>query len=363
MNKRWVSAALAMAMVAVAGCGASGAGASGGSSNTANPAPGNQTAGGSGSTATITVGTTPLVSSAPIFLAQDLGYWKDLGLDVQLKTYEAAGDIDVATAAGTLDVSATGITASLFNLWASGKKEYIVADKGRIWPGQKFEALVASDKAWNAGVHSVADLKGKRFGNTTAGSTFDYLLGSMLAAHNLTLKDVQEVPLHTTSNIAAAVESGQVDAAILPQPAANKELQSGKAHLIAWVDDNVKADLLVIAYSPNFRTQTDAATKFMEGYLRAVQFYNQHVYGNHNADDPDYKKGLDIISKYAKQPADVVKTELIYVDPKAEVDPANIENQLKFYQSAGFVKGEVDAGSMVDDSFLKQAQQKLGGGA
>ncbi|MCL6516338.1 ABC transporter substrate-binding protein [Alicyclobacillus sp.] len=360
--RRWMCAAAALALLGVAGCGQTGAGGGNTAAGSGQGQPTGNAGGGAagGSAATITVGTTPLVSSAPIFLAEDLGYWKDLGLDVQLKTYESAGEIDVATAANTLDVSATGITASLFNLWASGKKEYIVADKGRIWPGQKFEALVASDQAWQAGVRTVADLKGKRFGNTAAGSTFDYLLGVMLANNHLSLKDIQEVPLHTTSNIAAAVESGQVDAAILPQPAANKELASGKAHLIAWVDDNVKADLLVLAYSPNFRANSDLATKFMEGYLKAVRFYNQHVFGNHGADDPDSKKGLDIIAKYTKQPADVVKTELIYVDPNAEVDPENIENQLKFYQSAGFVKGDVDVRSMVDDSFLKQARQKLG---
>ncbi|MCL6592728.1 MAG: ABC transporter substrate-binding protein [Alicyclobacillus sp.] len=365
MKRQWTGLAAVAVLAAgvISGCGGGGSSQQAGS--TATPSNTTQAAGSSNQTgstsagATITVGTTPLVSSAPIFLAEDLGYWKNLGLNVQIKTYESAGDIDVATAANSLDVSATGITASLFNLWNSGKKEYIVADKGRIWPGQQFEALVASNAAWNSGVHSVADLKGKKFGNTAAGSTFDYLLGTMLAQHNLSLKDIQEVPLHTTSNIAAAVESGQVDVAILPQPAANQEIHSGKVHLLGWVDDSVKADLLVIAYSPQFRTQTDAATKFMQGYLQAVQFYMQHVYNNKNANDPDLQKGLQIIAKYAKQPVNVVQTELIYVDPHAQVDPANIENQLKFYQNAGFVKGNVDVNSMVDASFLQAAQQAL----
>ncbi|MDQ0189831.1 ABC transporter substrate-binding protein [Alicyclobacillus cycloheptanicus] len=340
----------------VAGCGTSGSGNTGSTASTQNTTGSS----GGGGAQTVTVGTTPLVSSAPVFLAEDLGYWKKLGLNVQIKTYEAAGDIDVATAANSLDVSATGITASLFNMWASGKKEYIVADKGRIWPGQHFEALVASNQAWNSGLKSVADLKGKKFGDTTAGSTFDFLLGTMLSKDNLSLSDIQDVPLHTTSNVAAAVQTGQVDAAILPQPAANQEISNGKVHLIAWVDDNVKADLLVMAYSPQFRTQTDTATKFMEGYLEAVQFYMQHVYHNKNTNDPDLKKALNIISKYTQQPASVVQSELIYVDPNAEVDPSNIENQLKFYEQNGMVQGSVSVNDMIDNSFLKAAQQKVG---
>lgn len=338
----------------VTGCGSGG-------SNTGTSTPtGNQSSTASPSTQTITIGTTPLVSSAPIFLAEGLGYWKDLGLNVQIKTYEAAGDIDVATAANTLDVSATGITASLFNLWNAGNKEYIVADKGRIWPGQHFEALVVSNKAWNSGVKTIAGLKGKRFGNTSAGSTFDFLLGDMLSQHNLSLKDIQDVPLHTIPNMTSAVETGQVDATILPQPAANAALNSGKVHLLGWVDDNVKADLLVIAYSPKFRTETSAATKFMEGYLKAVQFYTQHVYQNKNTNDPNLKKGLDIIAKYTKQSPSVIPSELIYIDPNANVSASSIDQQLKFYESDGFVKGNVDVNSMIDTSFLKAAQQKLG---
>jgi NitT/TauT family transport system substrate-binding protein len=98
----------------------------------------------------------------------------------------------------------------------------------------------------------------------------------------------------------------------------------------------------------------------MEGYLEAVQFYMQHVYHNKNTNDPDLKKALNIISKYTQQPASVVQSELIYVDPNAEVDPSNIENQLKFYEQNGMVQGSVSVNDMIDNSFLKVAQQKVG---
>ncbi len=303
----------------------------------------------------IVVGTTPLVSSTPLFLAEGLGYWKKLGLNVQLQTFSAAGTIDVATAANSLDVSATGITAGLFNLWNSGKKEYIVADKGRIWPGQHFEALVVSNKAWNAGVRSIKALKGKRFGNTSTGSTFDYLLGSMLEKNGLTIKDIQDVPLTQLKNMTSAVETGQVDATILPQPAANQALASGKVHLLAWVDNQVKADLLVIAFSPQFVQQKADAVKFLEGYVEAVRYYTQHVYRNHNMKDPYLKKALSIIAHYTGTTPAEIPSELIYVNPNGYVDPANIQNQLNFYTKNQFVSGNVSVTQMVNESFLQQA--------
>lgn len=307
----------------------------------------------------INVGTTALVSSTPLFLAEGLGYWKQLGLNVKLNITADAGTIDVSTAANSLDVSATGITASLFNLWNSGKKEYIVADKGRIWPGQKFEALVVSDKAWKSGVHSLSALKGKSFGNTSVGSTFDYLLGTMLQKAKLKLSDIKDMPFHAVPNMVSAVESGQVDAAILPQPAANAALSSHKVHLLKWVDQNVKADLLVVAYSPKFVQDTSDGTKFMEGYLEAVRYYNQYVYHSHNQKSPQLQKALKIISSYTKQPANLVESELIYVAPNGRVDPANIENQLHFYVNNGFVGQNIDVNAMVDNSFLRAATKAL----
>ena len=310
----------------------------------------------------IIVGTTPLVSSAPLFLAAGLGYWKKLGLNVQLQTFSAAGAIDLATAANSLDVSATGITAGLFNLWNSGQKEYIVADKGRIWPGQHFEALVVSNQAWKSGVRSVKALKGKRFGNTATGSTFDYLLGTMLDKNGLSIKDIQDVPLTQLKNMTSAVESGQVDATILPQPAANMALASGKVHLLAWVDNQVKADLLVIAFSPKFMQQKANAVKFLEGYVEALHYYTQHVYRNHQMNDPYLKKALGIISQYTSTPASAIPNELIYVNPNGFVDPANIQNQLNFYNKNQYVTKAISVKQMVNESYLQQAIKALGVG-
>ena len=307
----------------------------------------------------ITVGTTPLVSSTPLFLAQGLGYWKKLGLNVKLDISADAGTIDVATAANSYDVSATGITASLFNLWSSGKREYIVADKGRIWPGQKFEALVVSNKAYSAGVKSIKALKGKSFGDTSVGSTFDFLLGSILQKNGLSIADVRDTPLHTVPNLVSAVMSGQVDSAILPQPAANIALASGKVHLLTWVDSQVKADLLVIAYSPNFVKNKPDGVKFMEGYLEAVQYYMQHVYHNHNLKDPYLLRALKIISGFAHQPQKAIMSELIYVSPTGAVDAANAQNQLNFYLAHQYVTQKVNVKSMIDNSFRQAALAAL----
>ena len=44
-----------------------------------------------------TVGVLRLSSSAPVFIAQDKGYFRDAGLDITLKFFDAAQPIAVAT--------------------------------------------------------------------------------------------------------------------------------------------------------------------------------------------------------------------------------------------------------------------------
>lgn len=308
---------------------------------------------------TVTLGTTPLVSSTPIFLAKDLGFWQRQGLNVNLQITAAADPINIETASSQLDVGATGITAGLANLWNSGELLYIVADKGRIWPGQKFEALLVSNKAWNEGVRSLADLKGKRFGNTTAGSTFDYILGTLLQRQHLSLKDINDVPLTTVPNMAAAVESGQVDAAIVPQPGAAAAMKAG-AHLLLWVDAKVKSDLLVIAFSPRFMKEHSLAVRFLKGYIQALRYYHRYVYKHHDLSNPKLSRALDIVNKYTKAPQAGIPDQLIYVNPGGKVDAKSIQQQFNFYTKNGFEQKNVQAKKLIDERLLNQALKQLG---
>lgn len=324
------------------------------------PSGGTAPSGTSGGKTTVTVGTTPLVSSAPLYLAKDMGFWDKYGIQVDLKTFQAAQPISVATAAGDLDVSATGVTASLFNLYEGGKKMYLVADKGRIWPGQHFQAFLVSNKAWDAGLTSAQGLKGKKVGISQTGSTFDYLLGKYLEQNGMKLSDVTRTPLGELTNMASALESGQVDAAILPQPFADKLLNSHKAHLLVWLDDEVKTDLLAVAYSPKFAQNRDAAVRFMEGYIESTKWYMDHVFNAKNPKDPDYQKALSIIGKYTSEQPDQVAKELVYVDPQGALWADNIQEQLDWYKAQGFVKGNVQAKDVIDTSFQQEALKKLG---
>ena len=116
------------------------------------------------------------------------GYFKEFGVEPELVYFQAAAPIATALAAGQLDVGATGLTAALYNIVLGGEKLWIVADKGREWPGYPLTAHRRAEGAvGRRRCASIKDLKGKRIGVTQIGSTFHYHIGNILEKDGLTL--------------------------------------------------------------------------------------------------------------------------------------------------------------------------------
>src|SRR5690625_5919745 len=76
----------------------------------------------------VKIGMLKLTSSAPLFIALEKGYFEEEGIDAEAEWFEAAQPISVATAGGDVEVGATGITASLYNMVANGEELTIVAE-------------------------------------------------------------------------------------------------------------------------------------------------------------------------------------------------------------------------------------------
>ncbi len=160
----------------------------------------------------VKVGVLKLTSSAPIFVGVDKGFFKEFGVEPELVFFQAAAPIATALAAGQVEVGATGLTAALYNIVLGGQQLWIVADKGREWPGYPLTAIVVQKELWDGGLRSVGDLKGKRIGITQLGSTFHYHLGNILEKERLTLADVKVVPLQAMPAVMEALKGRQVDA-------------------------------------------------------------------------------------------------------------------------------------------------------
>jgi NitT/TauT family transport system substrate-binding protein len=293
------------------------------------------------------VGVLRLSSSAPVFIAQDKGYFRDAGLAVDLKFFDAAQPIAVATTSGDVDFGVTAFTAGLYNLAGKGTLK-LIGGMSRERAGYPLIGYFASNNAYAGGLRNPRDLAGKRIAVTQVGSSFHYSLGLLADKYGLKLADMKVLPMQSLSNAAAALKGETVDAALLPASTARKLIDDGGARLLGWVGDETPWQLGAVFASPKTLANKPLVTKLLGALERADREYHDVIL----ASVTDGKAAvndttgplLEIIAKYTNLPLEQVVGNCAYIDPDGRLDVKNVANQIEWLQAQGFV----DKGFAVD---------------
>ncbi|MCP1910929.1 NitT/TauT family transport system substrate-binding protein [Bradyrhizobium sp. USDA 4501] len=302
------------------------------------------------------IGVLRLSSSAPVFIAQDKGYFRDAGLDVELKFFDAAQPIAVATASGDVDFGITAVTAGLYNLAGKGTLK-VIGGMSREKAGYPLIGYFASNNAYAAGLKTPKDLAGKRVAVTQVGSSFHYSLGLLADKYGFKLSDVKVVPLQSLSNAAAALKGETVDAALLPVSTARTLMDSNGAKLLGWVGDETPWQLGAIFASPKALTNAPLVTRLLTALTRADHEYHDVILtaikdGVAPINDKT-RPLLEIIAKYTNLPVAQVVGNCAYIDPDGKLDVKNLDNQIKWLQGQGFVDKGFDANAIIAKDYVK----------
>lgn len=297
-----------------------------------------------------------LTSSAPLFIAMDKGFFAEEAIEVEPQWFDAAAPITVATASSKVNVGATGIACSLYNMAAKGQKIAIVADKGREQKGYSSSALLVTTDHFNAGVNDLTKIKGMRIGITQKGSTFQYMLGRILETKGMSLADVELVPLGKLGAVMAALESKQIDGCILNEPNITKVQKKGYGKLVVQVGDLIPYQTSAIFYSPEFMKNEDAAVRFMKAYNKACNYYYEAAIEKKDAKKLD--EVVTIVSKYVKAPKDDIKLGLPYIDKDGKLLASDIDTQIKWYTANKLITGKIEGKDVCNTTFLEKAMKK-----
>ena len=302
------------------------------------------------------VGVLRLSSSAPVFIAQDKGYFRDAGLDVELKFFDAAQPIAVATASGDVDFGVTAFTAGLYNLAGKGVLK-VIGGMSREKAGFPLIGYFASNNAYAAGLKTPRDLAGKRVAVTQVGSSFHYSLGLLADKYGFKLSEVKVLPLQSLSNAAAALKGETVDAALLPVSTARKLMDDNGAKLLGWVGDETPWQLGAVFASPKAVANKPLVTKLLAALERADREYHDVILssvkdGNAPINEAT-KPLLEIIAKYTNLPVEQVVGNCAYIDPDGKLDVRNVANQIDWLQQQGFVDKGFSADTIIAKDYVK----------
>jgi NitT/TauT family transport system substrate-binding protein len=142
----------------------------------------------------------------PIMLAIDKGYFKDQGIETELKNIAASGDRVAALTAGSVAFSNLGRVAAIVEMARGNKSFYFFAN--------------VDDSPGNEGCWArpgFADFKSLRGKKVAANTSAEITMNGLLANEGMTEKDVQFVNL-PGGEMAGAIAKGDVDAACVWQP-------------------------------------------------------------------------------------------------------------------------------------------------
>jgi NitT/TauT family transport system substrate-binding protein len=235
---------------------------------------------------TLTVGHDLWVGYSGVFIASELGYFKEAGLDVKLKPFSNPGDTLPALVAGQLDIGLT----TLQNLAVlNGNSETDVVAVGLLDSSNGADAIVAKKQ-----YASLKDLKGKTIA-LTLGEVNHFLFLVGLKQAGLEAKDYKITSM-SADDAGAAFVAGKVDAAVTWEPWVTKANKSG-GHTIfssSRVPDTIM-DSVAVRRS-KLKDQGAAYTAFLKAIDRGVALLKS---------DPD--KAAPIIGKYLSAPAEDVK--------------------------------------------------------
>ncbi|TCU65044.1 NitT/TauT family transport system substrate-binding protein [Bradyrhizobium sp. R2.2-H] len=302
------------------------------------------------------IGVLRLSSSAPVFIAQDKGYFREAGLEVELKFFDAAQPIAVATTSGDVDFGVTAFTAGLYNLAGKGVLK-VIGGMSRERPGYPLIGYFASNNAYAAGLKTPKDLAGKRVAVTQVGSSFHYSLGLLADKYGFKLSEVKIVPLQSLSNAAAALKGETVDAALLPISTARKLMDEGGAKFLGWVGDETPWQLGAVFASPKTLANKTLVTKLLGALAKADREYHDVILAAMKDGvapiNEQTKPLLEIIAKYTNLPVEQVVGNCAYVDPDGKLDVKNVDNQIKWLQEQGFADKGFDANAIIAKDYVK----------
>jgi NitT/TauT family transport system substrate-binding protein len=296
-------------------------------------------------TTVVRLGYVPVLIYAPLYVGIERGYFQEEGITVEPTAIQGGSDAVVQLAAGNFDATFGGAGAGLFNAAARGVKFTIVAPMHSEKPPTTTSLVISAKRTGE--LKTISDLKGKKVSINATGAATEYWLAQALAKGGLTMDDI-EVTTVAFPQVAAALESGSLDAAMLGEPLTTINKDQGTVAVLSndFIDGFYATYLY---YGEGLLSKPDAAKAFMRAYLKACR----DLQGDYMNDDI-----AAIVEKYTKIPAAVVlRAAPAQYNAEGTIPIENLKTLQDYFMSRGLLeyKEPLDVNSFVNTELAKEA--------
>ena len=182
-----------------------------------------------------------------------------------------------------------------------------------------------------------------------------HLFDRVHAPIGLDIGAIRTIALGSTTSTLGVLSRGEIDAALLPYPVALRSIRRDQSLLL--LSDFVRwQDGVVFASSATIAARRDLIARFMRAYQRGTADYELNFLSYDDAGDfipgPRYDEYLHALARQLQVAPDFLSMTKAYCDRRANLDLADIEKQLRFWQGQGRLDPRIATSDLVDPSFI-----------
>jgi len=270
---------------------------------------------------------TAVTGFSSAYLAQEAGFFKKRGIDMEFILTQSSGNNPPALVSGSVQIA--GPTMPTVLQADDAGLDIVVFAGGAVYP-LTGDILVARQ---GSGIEKPTDLKGKTVGVPGLGALLHFMLRRSLKANGVDPNSVKYVELGFPQ-AADALKSGQIDAYPAQAPFTARILQSGAGYEVANWLKNTPDGTLTVVYATLRKwgvENKDTIIALRESMKEANAYAKTHV-------DELYAA----IAKYTKLPPQVVAS-LPPPNLTVDVTPQQVQFWIDLAKEEGFIKNNIDA--------------------
>lgn len=222
----------------------------------------------------LAVGTAPLDSGIPPLVGVRGGFFRRVGLDVDVQALNSGAAMAAAVAGGALQIAASSLMG-LITAHTKGIPFQIVAPEAvYLTDSPTTILLVRKDAPFRTG----ADLNGKTIASPALGDLQSTATFAWIDSNGGDAKTVRHVELPPAA-VVAALEANRVDAATLPEPRLSDAIHGGAVRTLAKVFDAISKRFLVsaeFAMADYISANHDVIQRYARAQHESTIFANAH---------------------------------------------------------------------------------------
>lgn len=212
------------------------------------------------------IGLGPWIGFGPLYLAQEKGFFKEAGLEVELIVLTGIAERNSALKSGRIDALAAPV--DYFVLSAGNNLETTIAMA--IDESVGGDGIVARKE-----IAKIEDLRGKRVA-FQRGLPSEFFVRALLQQHGLSMRELQTVDMET-DQAGAAFIAGSIDAAAVWEPWLTKATEQGSGHVLASTKQFPNLIIDCLAFNQRRLAEDKAgAEAVVAAIFKAIDYWKAH---------------------------------------------------------------------------------------